>query len=937
MIKTLSTVLLLFCFCAAKSFTNPVWGQGTAAKLPQTMEGQIAATMPKWTKPGRLLIGISPPATMSSVTLANESSLDPANGPDLSTPYKVAEANGYMTQWFGSVLAVAPSTMTVLNTDKSLFSLPLDTFAPVKPAPFLLESLTSDQLNQMATGGLGMADLTTDQQALFKALLPTPFRVVSTSTAEPSGLAPPKAWADMSPEERTDWSDKIAQLSSAYNLAATTISDDTVLKDVRLHAYLNVKYLIPDLGASAYPISILDTGAFSSGDDKMMAGESVSGGYAYNGYGIEAQQKNLSSLLTEQEPNAPKRGDFDWQNPTLKVQVSIAGVKSVSDLVSNIAKATNLELYADASYEKQPLFEYGDTSGAYTAADLLRALALCVSGTWRQVGPAYVLTNDELGLGARQQFLTNVVANWTNRLNEANKDLVKHLRDIGWPSNIYPPIGDNAELPGSQLSAMLASGDSNKGDAQWMDLPESVKTVISKCLKDRENQLDVKTAASIEQAWNDLNPGSKVEVYVDLELALELPSTGIMSFGEYDLDNPAGDIVVSQDVAQKIAMPESTRGVICAPKTPDEARKTVDMLPNLGLNALFLDVFCNGRTYFKSAVVPPENDAAGDVLNSALSEAALKHLAVYAVVDTLAWRKDINTAQPAPWPPTFDEDRDIFGEPSEVGEQRQIKQEAVYNETPFQTDASLKGTASYGWVSPLDPKVLQTLPVLAAELAKIPGLSGIIFQDTDPPGYDGTPDYLGLKPELGYTLANRLAFLRDKHVDPIDVGIDNKFGIGGLPVQRTQFAIPGFGVFMDDGTDPWSAFRKDGDRALLSECFTAATTANPFLPILMREQPQNLSIRSWTKADEVVEPATATTAALQNNGLNRRTILLVPVELYRQLGRAATLPETVDALQQEYHVGRDGGIAFDLVDAGVSEDVPTMLTALSPYLAAPTQ
>jgi hypothetical protein len=61
------------------------------------------------------------------------------------------------------------------------------------------------------------------------------------------------------------------------------------------------------------------------------------------------------------------------------------------------------------------------------------------------------------------------------------------------------------------------------------------------------------------------------------------------------------------------------------------------------------------------------------------------------------------------------------------------------------------------------------------------------------------------------------------------------------------------------------------------------------------------------------------------------------VELYRQLGRAATLPETVDALQQEYHVGRDGGIAFDLVDAGVCEDVPTMLTALSPYLAAPTQ
>ena len=67
-----------------------------------------------------------------------------------------------------------------------------------------------------------------------------------------------------------------------------------------------------------------------------------------------------------------------------------------------------MELYADPRYSDRKLSVQGTSA---SAGDLLRALALAVTGTWRVVGPAYLLTDDLEGLGVRQ----GRIQDWVDR------------------------------------------------------------------------------------------------------------------------------------------------------------------------------------------------------------------------------------------------------------------------------------------------------------------------------------------------------------------------------------------------------------------------------------------------------------------------------------------------------------------------------------------
>jgi hypothetical protein len=102
----------------------------------------------------------------------------------------VAAANSYVAVPFGRVLAIAPATATVLNTDPALVELPLGQLEAIHPLQFLLGSLTQAQFSLLATTGLGMADMTSDQQALFRAMIPALFQVVSSDYAPPVAQQP---------------------------------------------------------------------------------------------------------------------------------------------------------------------------------------------------------------------------------------------------------------------------------------------------------------------------------------------------------------------------------------------------------------------------------------------------------------------------------------------------------------------------------------------------------------------------------------------------------------------------------------------------------------------------------------------------------------------------------------------------------------------------
>ena len=916
-----------------------------SAKPIQTFEDQVSEVAPAWTKLGRVLIEVN---TQPSLSPQDRAKLTAAYAVDMtlvSGPEAVANAYGYVPQWFGHILAITPPAMTVLNTDPSLSELPLNELATASPQQFLLRSLTQAQFTLLATTGLGMNDLTPDQQALFRALLPDPFRIIS------SDAVPPQGSPDDAKLSHGALLGRIKQeqaAMNAYSQEIITVPPDDVLSQVRLHAYLNQEFDLDSPSQGSFGFENHGMGYYSSGDRKLVSGDDLGPGV------LNPAAARLAGLLKTQTPNVPKQGDLNWRNQSLASQVSVNGLKTVDDLVNAIAHATHLELYADPNYGADPLLIAGDVKTKYAAGELLQALSLCVCGTWRQVGPAYVLTDDIPGLGARRQFNQDIVQGWTNRLTDADKDVQSRLSDLNWLNNLYTFPGDTGDLTKDQLLAICSKGAHPSGTVKWLDLPPNVQAALQKTISDEatlENFVP-EDAAAFNAILGAIKPDSSVEVDADIELALELPNTGSMSLSEYRVDDPNRRVEDAPHSPGPITLTQAVRGVLCAPRTPAEARKVVDLLPSLGLNTLFLDVFSNGRSYFENTAIPPETDSAAGVLDAALAEASSKNISVYAVIDTFCWRKDGASARPAIWLSQFDEDLNIFGEPSHKGVQRRLRQNAIWLYNPDAAKDMLENAGSEGWVSPADESVRETLPQLVKQLAETHGLAGLIFQDTAPPGYGGSIAVEDGTLDLGYTLANRLSFLRLHHADPIDLGGSPSawFQVPNGSESNFDLSIPGFGgyaaplggdgVYMaapgmssseDIGT--WYKFRIDADMAALKQCFLSARSANAKLPLFMRERVQGYTIDPWTDPAMADQITSAAVTANPYSYVNSATMLTLPINdiLSNEPG---SLTWEINGWYDQIGRGKAGGIVLDMETANDGEQALALVEKLQPYLQA---
>jgi hypothetical protein len=880
----------------------------------------------KWDAPHRLFIYVNSDFGREPKLLP-ATQFPPDSPPDMGAPEGIAAAYGLVPQWIGHLLAIAPATMTVLNTDPGLSELPLDQLESMHPIPPLLGSLTNEQFGLLATTGLGMADLTPDQQALFRALLPSPFEIVASSTEEPQ--------LTMQEQAAPGGFDKLQKQIEEFRKEVITVPTDEVLANVKLHAFLDEAYVF-DSDRGSYEFDTHGSKPYSSGEKKLTINDTFGG--------QQPIASDLSKLLVNDEPNQPKPGDINFRSKELNVTVSIRGVKTVEDVVQRIAKATRFELYADDSYAEDRIIIDGDPKATPNAVDLLQALALCVAGAWRQVGPAYVLTNDKAGFGARQQFLKDVVATWSNHLQEADADVSGRMHDLDWMHNLYPFVGDAIDIPRDQLLKICSDGEKTHGHVKWSDIPTPVQMALTQQMTEEISSYDglgndpqyksyTDTAAAITDIQQSVKPDSAVDVQVNMQIALELPETGVMSFQEYRLDTSrtAGQLPVSAD---KIALSQKTRGVICTPKTTAEAIKIVDLLPGMGFNTLFLDAFHNGRAYFPNSAITPETDDAAGVLNAAITEGAAKGIAVYAVVDTLCWRKDGASLRPSIWTSQYDEDLNIFGEPANVGVERRSKDDVLN----IQTKSMPIATAGQSWVSPLDPSVRKALPTMAKDLAEMPGLAGLMFQDTAPPGYDGEADGLDTDLDLGFTVANRLAYLRAFHRDPIDMGGFGQAslwlpfeGWSGYPFQ---FQINGFeSSFFSPETNPWSKFRSDGDLALLKDCYLAAFNSKPKLPLLMRERHDGMTFDPWKDASIVNQIGSDAVQAQPFNYINDQSILTVPIASVMQT-KPQSLTWWVNSVLGEFS-NKAGGAALDLEEQDSGESAVQLLKDLKPYMAAP--
>ncbi len=353
---------------------------------------------------GAVVLTVSPERVMPAPP--SDTPADPLDNP-IATPQSLAAHYGRLGGWFGHVYALAPPTMTVLNTSPALADLPLSLLASQHPTPFLIGSFSADQLRQLATTGLAFGDMTPDQQALVKPLLPHPLRLVPKSLGEPAGVDFQKPGADIDALVKQQQA-----ANKAYEAQSRTISEEEIAGALRLHGFLASEFTFDSPAGSGISMNPGDQGFQTTGAFKL-----AHGGFTDIG-GWRPEGNPINSYLKADAPNAPKEGDFNWNRRDLERPVLLGSVRAVDDLTARLAKATGLELYADPHFGPQPVLVVGDVKKPQAVGDVMQALALCVCGAWRQVGPAYVLTDDVQGLGSRQEFLREMVQTWSTRLTK---------------------------------------------------------------------------------------------------------------------------------------------------------------------------------------------------------------------------------------------------------------------------------------------------------------------------------------------------------------------------------------------------------------------------------------------------------------------------------------------------------------------------------------
>lgn len=756
--------LVLLCACPLR-----------AAPAPPSLAGALAARKPPQ---GEVVLTVG--AAQSLLPLS-----EAPPGPD--APLSAVAGTFHKTlRTFGSVSAIAPPTMTLLNArpvNPNIY----DGMPPQEDMKFLAASLTPGQWQQLKSDqGLGLSDMVSETQSgLFTAVLPQKLQVVPQT---PAGTGTGGAGAPPGTRDLT-----------------------ASLPQVRLRLRRRLGLMVQETGGTSF----MFTRASRNGGQKTR--------YLIGSDEYYSPKASLYGVPVKAEvENVPKLGDLDWDSAALHVAVPLAGLKTVGELLARTGKVSGLELYADRRWENRTLTVLGTPSSA-PAADVLRAAAFCLTGAYRRVGPAFVLTDDVLGAGSRRAALSQF----------------------------------EATASAMRQKALYAAGDSMAGAESLTDLPPASDSMAYSATQAKEAQKWYARSgfSNVTQTLDQLTPEQKA--------AVEATPAMTGSDGVTYAPDPAGQMLVSEEPALELLVPAldgpidpslylnlyalfqptppppdapatpsppttpggappvpiavlikpiPARAVLASPHTEAEVQDLVAAMKKLGLNQLWLPV------------TPTPGPA---LLSQAAQAAKGAGIGVYAVVDLLT--------RPRPLPADA-ADLTLLGRTSTQAQADLAERQALAGPSPARPVIVIPAVSGVA-VSPLSAAVRKDLLALTHTLMTTPGVAGLVWRATATPGYD---EGLGTAPDrdflaLGYTPPARLAFLRREHADPVDL-----FPAGARRLADTS--LPGFDDAAMENTleTKWDRFRADADKSLLQSLFQqvaadgAASSSKPLLLVQQR-------------------------------------------------------------------------------------------------------
>jgi hypothetical protein len=722
--------------------------------------------------------------TQVTLTVGSEAAYLPqealAPSPEAKAP-AIAAAFGFLAYDFHDVTAIAPATMTVLNTNPKKPDA-YDGMPPQDAFRLLLGSLNADQW-KLLTGkrGLAVSDLVTDaQHALYMALFPDQTVSFIPRKGGFNGISmvepPPKL--------------EMKELLNARLRLARRTEVNVQIVD---QPHLSIGASAPVTGAPEY--------------------QAVGGNF-----GNAPRETVYGVTLRATVPNASKRSDLDDDGDVFSSSIDLTGVKTVGDLVTRIGVVTHTELYVDRRYEQQAVLLLGPTSAR--AKDLLRALALCVRGAYRKVGPAYVLTNDLAGAGTRTMILTR----FEQQAEMARTAEIAAASDKAFRlyANTRPlTVSDVLTMTEAQQKAAMAEyGHVPGSDFTYLAplgklTPEQqrlVRTIVrdwnadhkisdnpaiptTRLTLDAPIQLSMVTTLFLDT--DALHGPVVMDSYLNVQEALR-PSYRIEDENSEKEFKAATDKPKDADAA-KPALPKppdlgplfaqiAHRAVVARPHTAEEVDKIIARMKTIGFNELWLDVFSDGKSHLSGNP---------DILTEALAKTAETGISIVPTLTPLNWGADA---------PKELQDRTLLSENSAQANTWGHHVQNVSDQVIMPAEPNGASAPPEVFVNPAIPLVAEILTEIIRKVSKTPEVSAIVVLEKAPLGYESGTGFMdrSLGYTLGYTEPLRLAFLRARHVDPIDINPD----VTGGPAV-SALSIPEFPDYelLDSGSQAWNDFR----------------------------------------------------------------------------------------------------------------------------------
>lgn len=718
----------------------------------------------------------------------------------------------------GSLTVLAPVHMVLLNS-KPAKGNPLAGMRREEKLRHLMASLSEAQWRQIGSAqGLGGGDLAPEQRDVFASLVPDPLQVRKVTLNK--------------------------SMQRVYN----STSDVTTLGagqrgGARIRLSRSIQWLFPGASNSRWYQNFGPIDGRPEGTEfHVLSNESE----------FRSRPDAHGVTLRQEVPSRLKPGHIAFDAPALRVPVTLAGAKTVGDLIKRAAQASHVELYADPRVGTLAVWTRGTE---VMAGDLLKALCLAITGTFRKVAPAgsqpaYVLTDDVEGIGTRRARLGEWSEELEARKYELQSSLRKQIKEQN-PVQYLRFAEDEVATPGPETLRKIEADwgqGKNTGDYTMpvAQLPSAV-----------QNLLREQTARHNEHNKSELVRTDQVQLEFQMRLSFIVPGVGAVddrsswfgSLAEFLPKPTAPAPRAARSPAPgptKLPAALAARAVYVAPASAEEAARMAAEAAGRGLNQLWVEV---------------PNQSHDKALLTAAIAAAKKHdLAVVAVIRLLqATKADL---------PEAVIDINLSGETA-AGYLARRRTFPV-----LERIAWMRGLFGSGgdWLRVDVPETQAALKARLLDLAATLGLAGIVLRDTAAPGYadpgtgdDRFSDGFGT-PDLGYTLAQRLAFLRQESVDPIDIVSSQSYVSGAdlrLPFfqdeQRHYTFVDGRPVMqtgVQTAKQKWNAFRHAQNVRFLRDLHTALRAAHPRLPLFIRDRSDAWSLYghagwygSWDKAD----------------------------------------------------------------------------------------